>query len=306
MDDKKIVIKCLCSTVPGYTWRSQIEIIKRQNQTEIWSSPDIDEYGFELIHKIKGNYRNKKVIEYFSTSDTLTYPLECFQYIKINGFDKFWYPYLIISLSDEYSELVPELLTFDKKSLIQFTTTNGELTKKNNILNIGLLKKIKKYLEKITDLTQKQQNLKQIFDIHQENTILDLSFIKNDILKLKIKENEKYKKQRILDKIKQKEDKIKLKLFSKDINLYLSNFKNYTELNESDFIDRVVSRYVNEFVLENSTLPGETVFIHKKGVYINQYRYIISGSSLIKGFRMFGKIYFKKLKDDFKEKLKHV
>ena len=49
-------------------------------------------------------------------------------------------------MSESYSELTEEFLSFNKDSLIQFTDINGDLVNKNNNLNTKLLDKIKKYL----------------------------------------------------------------------------------------------------------------------------------------------------------------
>ncbi len=120
----EIIIDCLCSTVPGLTWRSKILIKKKSNKVEIWGSPDIDESELELIDTIKGRYRNKKFLEYCSSSETMKIPDGCIQYVEVTGFDKFWYPYLLISMSEGYSKLTVEFISFDKDSLIQFTNIN--------------------------------------------------------------------------------------------------------------------------------------------------------------------------------------
>ena len=304
----EIIIDCLCSTVPGLTWRSKILIKKKSNKVEIWGSPDIDESELELIDTIKGRYRNKKFLEYCSSSETMKIPDGCIQYVEVTGFDKFWYPYLLISMSESYSELTEEFLSFNKDSLIQFTDINGNFVNKNNNLNTKLLDKIKKYVERIEDITYGESNLKQILDLHSKNKSLELSFIKTVIDKLEKKvrkeEQEVNRRQKIYKR------KI-LKNFKKEINFYLSNYKKYSQGLEEfyDFHEYIVENYIKDETVKNLKLPNQIVYVHRRGVWIRTYAYQLSIKKYIKksinirvgspNWGNIGSVDFKKLYKDY-------
>jgi predicted DNA binding CopG/RHH family protein len=304
----EIIIDCLCSTVPGLTWRSKILIKKKSNKVEIWGSPDIDEYELELIDTIKGRFRNKKFLKYCSSSETMKIPDGCIQYVDVTGFDKFWYPYLLISMSEGYSKLTGEFLSFDKDSLIQFTNINGDFVNKNNNLNTKLLDKIKKYVERIEDITYGESNLKQILDLHSKNKSLELSFIKTVIDKLEKKvrkeEQEVNRRQKIYKR------KI-LKNFKKEINFYLSNYKKYSQGLEGfyDFTEYMVENYIKDQTVINLRLPNQIVYVHRKRVWIRRYGYQLSIKKNIKKSKNIrvgspdwgniGSVDFKKLYKDY-------
>ena len=304
----EIIIDCLCSTVPGLTWRSKILIKKKSNKVEIWGSSDIDEYELELIDTIKGRFRNKKFLEYCSSSETMKIPDGCIQYVEVTGFDKFWYPYLLISMSESYSELTEEFLSFNKDSLIQFTDINGDFVNKNNNLNTKLLDKIKKYVEKIEDITYGESNLKQILDLHSKNKSLELSFIKTVIDKLEKKVRKE--EQEVNRRQKNYKRKI-LKNFEKEINFYLSNYKKYSQGLEGlyDYLENIVEYYIKDQTVINSRLPNQIVYVHRKPVWIRRYGYQLSIKKSIKksknirlgspNWANFGSIDFKKLYKDY-------
>ena len=311
----EIIIDCLCSTVPGLTWRSKILIKKKSNKVEIWGSPDIDESELELIDTIKGRYRNKKFLEYCSSSETMKIPDGCIQYVEVTGFDKFWYPYLLISMSEGYSELTEEFLSFNKDSLIQFTDINGDFVDKNNDLNTKLLDKIKKYVERIEDLTYGEYNLKQYLDLHPKNKRLDLSFIKTVINKLEKKVRKEEQEVNRRHKIYQKEQDTKkrkiLKNFKKGINFYLSNYKKYSQGLEGfyDYYEYKIENYINDQTVKDLRLPNQIVYVHRKRVWIRRYGYQLSIKKYIKkstnirfgspDWTNFGSVDFKKLYKDY-------
>lgn len=310
----EIIIDCLCSTV-RLTWRSKILIKKKSNNVEIWGSPDIDESELELIDTIKGRYRNKKFLEYCSSSETMKIPDGCIQYVEVTGFDKFWYPYLLISMSEGYSELTEEFLSFDKDSLIQFTDINGDFVDKNNDLNTKLLDKIKKYVERIEDLTYGESNLKQILDLHSKNKSLELSFIKTVIDKLEKKVRKEEQEVNRRHKIYQKEQDTKkrkiLKNFKKEINFYLSNYKKYSQGLEEfyDYYGYKIENYINDQTLKDLRLPNQIVYVHRRGKWIRIYEYQLSIKKYIKKsknirvgspyWKNIGSVDFKKLYKDY-------
>ena len=311
----EIIIDCLCSTVPGLTWRSKILIKKKSNKVEIWGSPDIDESELELIDTIKGRFRNKKFLEYCSSSETMKIPDGCIQYVEVTGFDKFWYPYLLISMSDDYSELTEEFLSFNKDSLIQFTDINGYFVDKNNNLNTKLLGKIKKYVERIEDLTYGEYNLKKYLDLHSKNKSLELSFIKTVIDKLEKKVRKEEQEVNRRHKIYQKEQDTKkrkiLKNFKKGINFYLSNYKKYSQGLEGfyDYYEYKIENYINDQTVKDLRLPNQIVYVHRRGIWIRRYEYQLSIKKYIKkstnirfgspDWTNFGSVDFKKLYKDY-------
>ena len=118
----RIFIQTVGSGGPGNSWVSAIVTKQLKGEFEVWYNPDLtQEYEDEcepfILGSIKGELDPRKLVSFLSTTKPEGF---YFDEITIQGIKGIWKDLIIIALSEEYSEVLEQLLTLNDSDLNEF------------------------------------------------------------------------------------------------------------------------------------------------------------------------------------------
>ena len=304
----RILIQTVGSGGPGNSWVSAIATKQIKGKVEVWYNPDFtQEYEDDsepfILGSIKGEHDPRSIVSFLNSNKPEGF---YFDEITIQGIKGIWKDLIIISLSDEYSEVLEQLLTLNDNDLKKFNKKEGPFVE-NDILEIDKLDQINEILfERLDETGKSNLTLSQLLNHSDLNTKFSLKSVEEQI---EIWEEQEEVRLKIAHS---KEEKRRQELKSKyqgEIEFALKNHKSFSNF-ESD--DEKVEEFLDSYIFEHGKLPSKKCFYFSVGVWIRRRSERFFESQKVVNWVYPNKgevqsdayIDFKALFHDYKEKLK--
>ena len=269
-----IIFQTLGSCVPGLTFKAVRVIWPHPSSVEFWYGGDAID-GYELIEKLEGSLDYRKAAEVFESSEALQLPDAYFVEMKIKGLSGLWKEVILIAMNEELSWITEHLLSLNNRQLKQFRKANGPLMRGTRF-NHTLLSQVTEIMqEKVVQADMGFSTFAELFKKSSAGKSLSLAELQQDlevwIKKAKVRQK---KLEREQERIRQKQERLLLP-YRLDIEFVLKNLEQYA--NFDDFtphqLQRNLERFLKEYILANHSLPNQTLYVFRWGVYIRQYQY---------------------------------
>ncbi len=256
----QIRIQTVGSVGPGNSWVSEIVTKQIKGKVEVWYNPDLteeDESEPYILGSIDYALELREFVTCLSTEKPEGF---YFDEITIQGVEGFWKDLIVLSLSEDYSELLEQILSLNDDDLKVFFQNEGPYTK-NGILEIDKLNRLTDILfERIEDSGKSNLTLSQLLNHSDLNEKLSLDELEDQI-RTWVDEEEEYQ-DKLQSKKEARENKIKLK-FKDDIEFAVANYQKYSDLKEN--VDDVLRNYLENFVTLYKKLPSKNIYYFSFG-----------------------------------------
>ena len=117
----QIFIKTIGSGGPGNSWVSAITTKRNKDKFEVWYNPDLteeEEYEPYILGTIDSALEPRELIKLLSLEKPEGF---YFDEITIKGVEGFWIDLIVLSLSEDYSELLEQILSLNDDDLKVFS-----------------------------------------------------------------------------------------------------------------------------------------------------------------------------------------
>ena len=171
-----------------------------------------------------------------------------FDEITIKGVEGFWIDLIVLSLSEDYSELLEQILSLNDDDLKVFFQNEGSYLEKG-FLQIDKLDRINEILfESLEESGKSDLSLSQLLNHTELREKLSIDALEEQI---EIWSEEEDEKQDRIRSIKEARDKEIQSFFKDDIDFAVINYPKYSDIDED--IDDVLRDYLEKFVITQKT-----------------------------------------------------
>ncbi len=265
----QIRIQTVGSAGPGNSWVSEIVTKQIKGKVEVWYNPDLteeDESEPYILGSIDYALELREFVTCLSTEKPEGF---YFDEIIIQGVEGFWKDLIVLSLSEDYSELLEQILSLNEDDLKVFFQNEGPYTK-NGILEIDKLNRLTDILfERIEDSGKSNLTLSQLLNHSDLKEKLSLDVLEDQI-RTWVDEEEEYQ-DKLRSEKEARDNKIKLK-FKDDIEFAVANYQKYSDLKEN--IDDVLRNYLENFVTLYKKLPSKNIYYFSFGRIFHDSNFI--------------------------------
>ena len=265
----QIRIQTVGSAGPGNSWVSEIVTKQIKGKVEVWYNPDLteeDESEPYILGSIDYALELREFVTCLSTEKPEGF---YFDEITIQGVEGFWKDLIVLSLSEDYSELLEQILSLNDDDLKVFFQNEGPYTK-NGILEIDKLNRLTDILfERIEDSGKSNLTLSQLLNHSDLNEKLSLDVLEDQI-RTWVDEEEEYQ-DKLRSEKEARDNKIKLK-FKDDIEFAVANYQKYSDLKEN--VDDVLRNYLENFVTLYKKLPSKNIYYFSFGRIFHDSNFI--------------------------------
>ena len=291
----QIFIKTIGSGGPGNSWVSAITTKRNKDKFEVWYNPDLteeEEYEPYILGTIDSALEPRELIKLLSQEKPEGF---YFDEITIKGVEGFWIDLIVLSLSEDYSELLEQILSLNDDDLKVFFQNEGSYLEKG-FLQIDKLDRINEILfESLEESGKSDLSLSQLLNHTELREKLSIDALEEQI---EIWSEEEDEKQDRIRSIKEARDKEIQSFFKDDIDFAVINYPKYSDIDED--IDDVLRDYLEKFVITHRKLPDDRIYYFKFGRRFHYRNFIINRS-----FRNSPTIYSSGM-IDFKKIYSHV